>query len=335
MTADRPVTVACDESGAEGEKLIGGNTEVFGHAGVALSPEEASECLRRLRELIRSPATEYKATHLLRPKNRSALEWFLGPDGPVHGRAHAWLADKAFFLLVRFTESLVRATRSLPGAAVPEETAHELAAGLYREGPDAYGRQRWGLLLRLLNEWLRSPSLRELRPSSDAVRAALQAAGPPVTRDVPGPVAAVQDLLRLHRLPLEALVPPDASQRPAEFPVLDPLGPAIEWAFARWSGAGGALTVVHDQQTTLTDARISRFEQVCGGTLRLVPSASDARVQVADFLAGVARKLATDELLGHGDPALTELLRPYIDLRSVWGDDISWSQLAPVASAQS
>ncbi|MBB4939031.1 hypothetical protein FHR32_003336 [Streptosporangium album] len=70
--------IACDESGSEGEKLIGGNTDVFAHAGVRLSAESAAECVREIRDRIRSPAVEYKANHLLREKNRPVLEWLLG-----------------------------------------------------------------------------------------------------------------------------------------------------------------------------------------------------------------------------------------------------------------
>ncbi|MEU9688105.1 hypothetical protein [Amycolatopsis japonica] len=89
-----PLEIACDESGSEGEKLIGGQTGVFAHAGVRLSLEEATACLVELRRRIRSPAVEYKANHLLRTKHRRVLEWFLGPRGPVHGRAHVYLVDK-------------------------------------------------------------------------------------------------------------------------------------------------------------------------------------------------------------------------------------------------
>jgi hypothetical protein len=51
---------------------------------------------------------------------------------------------------------------------------------------------------------------------------------------------------------------------------------------------------------------------------RQVDSRTDPRVQVADLLAGVARKVASDELLGRHDPQLTALLRPYLDPASRW-----------------
>ncbi len=63
--------------------------------------------------------------------------------------------------------------------------------------------------------------------------------------------------------------------------------------------------------------------------VRLVDSMADARVQVADFLAGVARRIAEDALGGAPDEELTDLLRPYVDPRSVWGDGTSWSALEP------
>ena len=47
--------------------------------------------------------------------------------------------------------------------------------------------------------------------------------------------------------------------------------------------------------------------------VRLVDSRADARVQVADLLAGAARRIAEDRLDGHGDEALRELLAPYGD----------------------
>jgi hypothetical protein len=54
--------------------------------------------------------------------------------------------------------------------------------------------------------------------------------------------------------------------------------------------------------------------------LTLVDSRWDARVQVADFLAGVARKIASDQLKRRSDPELVALLRPYVDSHSIWGE---------------
>jgi len=92
--------IACDESGYEGEKLIGSTTRLFAHASVRLP--DAAAVLAELRARIKSPATQYKANHLLREKNRAVLVWFLGPTGPVLGNGHVFLLDKADFVRQEF-----------------------------------------------------------------------------------------------------------------------------------------------------------------------------------------------------------------------------------------
>ena len=82
------------------------------------------------------------------------------------------------------------------------------------------------------------------------------------------------------------------------------------------------MLLVHDQQQALTSRRVAHVRELLveqgngAGPLvdvRLVDSRADARVQVADLLAGAARRIAEDRLDGHGDDALAELLAPYQD----------------------
>jgi hypothetical protein len=89
MTAVVPglVEIACDESGYEGEKLIGATTDVFARASVRLDTGSAARLMQELRNRIRSPATEYRATHVLRDKHRPVLTWLLGPSGPLRDNA--------------------------------------------------------------------------------------------------------------------------------------------------------------------------------------------------------------------------------------------------------
>ncbi|MFF8905678.1 hypothetical protein [Streptomyces olivaceoviridis] len=56
---------------------------------------------------------------------------------------------------------------------------------------------------------------------------------------------------------------------------------------------------------------------------------ADARVRIADFPAGVARRIASDEPAGTGDPEPTACLRPYVAAESVWGRARSGARLAP------
>ncbi|MFI6093976.1 DUF3800 domain-containing protein [Lentzea sp. NPDC051213] len=223
--------IACDESGSEGEKLVGGVTAVFAHAGVRLSHAEASSCIESLREMIKSPAVEYKANHLLREKNRWVLLWFLGPAGPLVGKARVQLVDKR-----RFLASRVRAE---------------------------FG-------------------------------------------SVTGPLELYNDLLRARG--------PRGQ--------LDPLFPAILRAVAQWQffGGGGPVSIVHDQQLSLTDGRIRQLKKLAPRleNLTLVDSQHDARVQIADFLAGIARRVAEEELNGRPDHEVIGLLRPFVAGPGMW-----------------
>lgn len=316
--------IACDESGYEGERLAGGTTGVFAHASVRLAPEVAADCVRVLRDRIKSPATEYKANHVLRGRHRKVLLWLLGPDGPALGRTRVYLVEKAYALVTAVAAEL------LPDA--PAGTA----ALLYRQTPQRVGAERWRAFLYAANAALRLHRPDEPEPRyaelTERVRELAGAVPPGPLRDSLSELtgAAHPDALR-------------ARQRwdPAVLPPLDPLMPAIVRAAARWGAGGAPVEIVHDRQRTLSEPRIAVLGQRIAALpdpvrftgLRLVPSYADPRVQVADFLAGVARKVAEEELYGNGDPELIGLLRPYLDQEPVWGDARSWTSLGPRAEA--
>ena len=317
----RLVEVACDESGSEGENLVGGNTDVFAHASVRLSAESAANCIEEIRGRIRSPALEYKANHLLREKHRPVLTWLLGPSGPILGQAHVHLTDKAFFVVDRVVEVLAGA-----GAAAGA------ARTLYREGPRAFGRDRWRAFLEASNALVRTRSRWDAGTSVDSFFRVVEALRDDADA---GPAGAVLELLRQARPRADAFRA-RLEEDPGLVPALDPLLPAIARAVAYWGQDKTPVSVVHDQHVALTADRVAQLEALLGAPpggrlagLRLVDSRSDARVQVADFLAGVARKIASDELNHRGDAELTGLLRPYVDASSTWGDERSWSLLGP------
>lgn len=331
-SADAALEVACDESGSEGERLIGGNTDVFAHAGVRLDASTAAEAIVEIRDRIRSPATEYKANHLLREKHRSVLMWLLGSTGPIHDRAQVQLIEKPALLVNRVADVLL----GDPAAA----------AALYREGPQLFGAW-WQTFLEASNEVMRAKHRDDVESSVQALFDAidhLAFVGP--TPDGPAGLVA---LLRHCRPRTEAWRASRADD-PTAMPVLDPLIPALVQTVAYWSADGVPVSIVHDEQNSLTDERIVQLRQIIDGargepadpaasrrlsSLRLADSRFDARVQLADFLAGVARRIAEDELNGHGDAELTALLQPYVDATSTWGDNRSWSLLCRPASSAS
>ncbi|MFJ9820192.1 DUF3800 domain-containing protein [Streptomyces sp. NPDC101151] len=314
---DRCVEVACDESGSDGENLTGGNTDVFAHASVTLPVEGAEECVAEIRRRIRSPAEEYKANHLLREKHRAVLEWLLDEGGPVLGHARVHLTEKAFFVVDRVVDLLL-------GDAAQART-------LFVQGPGTFGEREWREFLEVSNRLLRVRSVGE--PPADSFARTVERLG----RAHAGTEAG-RTLLRLSGAgPRAQAYRARLSQEPPLIPVLNPLLPAIVRTAGYWSAGGCAVCLVHDRQNMLTPERIAWIEERARqeGTglagVRLVHSRLDARVQIADFLAGIARRIASDELGGRGDPALTARLRPFVGAESVWGDAHSWARLVPGA----
>ncbi|MET9000360.1 DUF3800 domain-containing protein [Amycolatopsis sp. NPDC004169] len=303
----RPVEIACDESGSEGENLLGGETDVFAHAGVRMSWPEATACVAEIRARIGSPAEEYKANHLLRAKHRAVLEWLLAADGPLAGRGHVHLTDKTFFA-VRAAVSLLAGTDT--GA---------LARTLHRAGPAAFGAARWQFFLTAFTSVVRLKPRRGVTTSPPEFFALVdELAG------VPGEAGEIVARFRGGAERVAAYRARLAGD-PGLVPVLDPLVPAVSHTVRHWSAGGTPVALVHDEQLALTAERVLQLKATLGPRLadvRFVDSRTDARVQIADFLAGVARRIASDELNGRGDAGLTTLLRAFVDAESVWPDRI-------------
>jgi hypothetical protein len=342
VTGARPLDVACDESGADGENLTSGNTDVFAHASVHLTMESAEGHIQEIRDRIRSPAEEYKANHLLRQKHRAVLEWLLGPSGPLHGHAHVHLTDKVFFVVGRVVDLLAGAEDAHPATGTPGRDGRTMAMAvtLYREGRPAFGRDRWQTFLESANNLMRTKNRWEVTAPVDSFFDPIEALRP---TDPGGGVGDILELFRQARPRADSFRERILDNQEAG-PALDPFLPAVTHTIAHWGAAGRPVSIVHDEQYLLTEERISwlmdAFNSPCPSRepavprsrltgVRLVDSRWDARVQLADFLAGVARKIASDELNGRGDAVLTRLLRPYVDPFSIWGDDRSWSLLGP------
>ena len=292
--------VTCDESGYEGEKLVDTTGVVFAHAGVAVDERTATECLDELRRRIRSPASEYSATHVLRDKHRDVLRWLFGPAGPLLGNGRVQLVDKEYFLVVRLVELLTdgrdpRALYDERGCFDPEHWHAFLATG--------------NDLLRHRDRWDRTTPVDSFFHMAALLR----------SRSANGVLAAL-DRPRAEAF-RERLFDDPQVVRPA-----DPLVPAILRAAEFW---GPGAEIAHDRQNLLTVRRIERIKRLGAlRSFRLVDSAVDLRVQLADMLAGVVRVAATAELHSTEDPELTELVRPYLDDRPVWADDTSWDRLS-------
>jgi hypothetical protein len=253
----------------------------------------------------RSPATEVKASVVLRPQNRRLLDWLLGEEGPLLGHAHVHLTDKALHLTGRMVLLL-----DVESAAGPDLARR--AEVLHRTAMRRLGRVGWEAVLADFNDVVRARSLDEAAASACALRAGL-ADLVDVAPDLPAGVPADP----------EGLLVLVARGRGA----LDPIVPALAEVLRHWGAAGRPLWVVHDVQATLTDAAIrAAVGSTADGSsdalegISFVDSQHDPRVQMADFLAGAARRIASHVLAGQADPALVHLIAPYVSERSTWLD---------------
>ena len=294
-----PLEIACDESGSEGEKVVGGTTRMFAHASVDIDTALAADCIVELRGRTRSPAEEYKASVVLRTQNRSALVWLLGDGGPLAGRAHVHLVEKQAYA--------VRELVALVGGPAP------LADALHREAVEEVGEAAWTGLLSAFNDLMRARGRVDVELTGAAFLRRVDA--------LPGggAVGALAGLVR--DVDQEALLGP-LTDTARMTPRLQPLVPALVAAVRHWGRGGRPVLLVHDQQQALTPRRVAHVRELLveqgdgAGPLvdvRLVDSRADSRVQVADLLAGAARRIAEDRLDGHGDDALRGLLAPYAD----------------------
>ncbi|MEU8663557.1 hypothetical protein AB0C31_43735, partial [Actinoplanes philippinensis] len=82
-------------------------------------------------------------------------------------------------------------------------------------------------------------------------------------------------------------------------PPLEPMIAALAATIRHWSDGQRPILVVHDEQSALTAARLTRLQRALadgGGWsplagLLMADSRADPRVQLADLLAGVARRM--------------------------------------------
>jgi len=313
VPASTTLEVACDESGSEGEKLVGGSTDTFAHASVAVSTAVAEETIARVRVEARSPATEVKASVVLRPQNRRVLEWLLGDRGPLLGHSHVHLTDKALHLTGRMLWLLGDEARDGTGGGMDGGVDGD-ARGLHREAARRVGHESWASVLAAFNDVVRARSLEEATAGASVLARRLSEVGTQLDGRLPAGGWSVP-------LEPEGLLRLVARGRGA----LDPIVPALADTLRHWGSAGRPFRVVHDVQAGLTEAAVRAAVTASGAEasgafrgLHFVDSHADPRVQLADFLAGAVRRIASQVLAGDADPALVFLVTPYLSDRSVW-----------------
>ena len=330
-SVERHIEIACDESGFSGGNLVGGgHSPVFAHASVRIESEAADELIQHLRREIGARGDgEYKSPEILRPRRRPLVLWLLGPNSPIHGNAHVHLTDNRFFVLARLLDVLLSG-QAVRGIACPGRNPHTrpMALALYRSGEQSYGTARWqefltlsANLFRTNNRWLPKTPVQMFYAAVEAM------AQTSATADL----QQVMSLLRSTR-PIAEATRASHLQNPKITPLMEPLLPALNRTVRYWGSYTQTLSVVHDEQSALTPERIADMATAFAASdhpghrlteVRLVDSRREPRVQLADFVAGIARRLAADELKGRADPEIITLLGPLIDHGSVWAEPSS------------
>jgi hypothetical protein len=319
--------IACDESGFSGGNLVGrGHSPVFAHASIRIDSDTASQLVQQLRDEIGARGEgEYKSAEILRPRRRPIVLWLLGPSSPIYGNAHVHLTDTRFFVLARMVDVLLGG-RTVRGIACPgrDRRTRPMALALYRSGEQSYGPSRWqefltlsANLFRTNNRWLPKAPIPMFYAAVDGLARAR----------APSDITEVMIQLRPTR-PIAEATRASYLHNPKLTPLMEPLLPAFSRAVDHWGSQAQTLGVVHDEQSALTPERIADIATAFTADhpeheltdVRFADSSREPAVQIADFVAGIARRVASEELKDRADGQITALLGPLVDHESVWVD---------------
>jgi len=234
--------------------------------------------------------SEYKSNQLLRPEQRPALAWFLTA---LRGRAHVHVIDKTGYVAARVLDLFT------------EEPSYGAGTSLGRDHSDAVlvVRRQTGFLAAFVDL---TRTKRVHRVGHDAIDRFLAT--------MPADLPALREVTRAR---VEEVMVRLIDEDPAFPPPLEPLVPALAETLLFWSAGERSVAVVHDEQSALTPGRVARLGTFLAEAVAPAPppmcsflqvdSRDDPRVQVADLLAGIARRQT---------PELDELLAPYLQARA-------------------
>jgi hypothetical protein len=334
MSPARPATleIVCDESGFAGGNLVGpGHSPVFAHASLTVTIERAATLIAALRSRGRPGLGEFKAARLNQSRHADVVSWLLTQPELTAGRALVHLTDTRFFVLARTVDVLL-GDQPVTGIDLPGATPElrRTAVTLYRASQRCGDPESWDTflvaaanLLRTNSRWLPPDPLPRFAASVEAL-----------TATEPDPdVTAV--LGRLHAARHRAVGVRAALERDRRAaPLMEPLLPALMCAIRTWGARTDVLTVVHDEQSALTPWRVAEMGSRLAAQpnrcrlewVHRVDSRDDSRVQLADLLAGLARRWATGVLDSSTEPQRGARLRPLVDPRSVWVEALSGEQ---------
>jgi hypothetical protein len=235
--------------------------------------------------------------------------------------------DKESFLITRLVDLLLAEPSYAAGTRLTQDQ-REPALAVYRARPSA--GHDWRVFLSAFVELFRIKRVRY--PDPEALERFFGGRDA-LLRDQLG--AAAEDVLaRLSRPRVRAVLARLFAGDPSIPPPLEPMLPALAETVLFWSGDDRRpVLVTHDEQSALTAGRLRRLQRVLAAPsdhlrpaavdeadleptglsplagLLMVDSRDDPRVQVADLLGGMARRLP--EIVDDGP------LRPFVSPTSL------------------
>jgi hypothetical protein len=295
--------IACDESGFSGGNMLDVATPTLTHASVDLDVGEAMEMIAELRSASPSSVHELKSGQFLRgARAGERLRWFMTR---LEGRAHVHVIDKEYFLVTRIVD-LFLAEPSYAAGTRLTQSLRPAALALYQAGrPRACS---WKNFLVAFLELVRTKRRQE--HERDRVDRFFQARDSLARDGLGEPAEGVLNALLTDRVAdiVTRLKHGDRSIPPP----LEPMLPALAETVLFWSSGERQVLVIHDEQSALTADRLRRLQRLLAdgapphasaheaGTplsmagpfagLVMVDSRDDPRVQIADLLAGIARR---------------------------------------------
>lgn len=335
-----PVEICCDESGNDGENLMEGTTSVFAHGSVNLDMEAAEGIIAKLRSNTGSRAAEFKSKDLIKPHHIGHVLELLAPDGPLAGRASIHLTDKSYFVVGKVIDLLVEELSHERGENLYNKgKARKMAYDLFEFGPRAFQDPAdWVTLLKSFTSLMRLTQRSGEKATVSDFFSTVDKMRHETTKRRVGDILQLVWESRHHAEDFQESIRQGEAYRS-----LDPLIAAIPQTARTWYELlAEPLALVHDQQKTLDEALtsnivryVSHWQREYGYRVPPIPlrdirqadSKTDARIQVADVVAGVGRLAATSALNDEANPELLQSVRPFLDRNSLWGHNSSWVAL--------
>lgn len=334
---DSPLEIACDESGNTGENLTSSQHGVFSEGSHDLTVDESSDLLDWVKTQLHKTSAEIKWKDV---RADPSLVETLFRDR-LNGRAHFYLTEKTYFVVGKVVDLLIEELQHDEGKDLyAGGRAKKLAFDLYRNGHRALGAEQWESLLQDFNSLMRRDSATQRLKAVPKTTVDEFFRGIEVSqwqsrrRNV---TDILREIARTKGVADEFVASLDPSTRP--IPSLDPLIPSLAQTIRHWYDLHGRkqIAVIHDEgpvpsstaMTALVDGlrNPGEFRRMTPPVnikeIRTAESSTDARIQVADLIAGFGAQSGQQALNGRLEHPQLGIAREMISSTSLWGDDKS------------